>query len=613
MENLEKTVEVLKSATIRFAGDSGDGMQLAGTRFTETTALYGNDLSTLPDYPAEIRAPAGTLAGVSGFQIHFSSDDIYSPGDEPDVLVAMNPAALKVNLKDLKKGGTIIVNADAFIPKNLELAGYKSNPLEDGTLSDFKVFAVPVTKSTNLALHDVGLNAKEMGRCKNFYALGLMYWLYDRPLETTIHWIDEKFAKNKLVAEANIKAMKAGYFFGETAEFFTTQFKIEPAHLDKGFYRNINGNQATSMGILAASIKAGLQLFLGSYPITPASEILQELSGYKSFGVKTFQAEDEIAAVCAAIGASFGGALGFTSTSGPGLALKTEAIGLAVMLELPLVIADVQRGGPSTGLPTKTEQADLLMAMFGRNGESPLPIVAAATPADCFNMVYEAARIAIKYMTPVIFLSDGFIANGAEPWKMPHVNELADIKAVFRTDPEGFFPYMRDENMARPWVIPGTPGMEHRIGGLEKDHLTGNISYDPKNHEEMVKTRALKIKNIENDIPLLKVDGESEGELLVLGWGSPYGAITSAVENLRSKGIKVSTAHLRYLNPFPKNLGETLKRFKKVLIPEINLGQLAFMIRAQYLLDVISLPKVQGQPFKSSEIEAKIKEILGRA
>ncbi len=611
MENSEKTVEVLKSATIRFAGDSGDGMQLAGTRFTETTALYGNDLSTLPDYPAEIRAPAGTLFGVSGFQIQFSSNDIYSPGDEPDVLVAMNPAALKVNLKDLKKGGTIIANADAFIPKNLELAGYKSNPLEDGSLSDYKLFSVPVSKSTNLALHDLGLNAKEMGRCKNFYALGLMYWLYDRPLETTVQWIEEKFSKNKLVAEANIRAMKAGYFFGETAEYFTTQFRIEPAHLEKGFYRNISGNQAASMGILAASIKAGLQLFLGSYPITPASDILQDLSGYKSFGVKTFQAEDEIAAVCSAIGASFGGALGFTSTSGPGLALKTEAIGLAVMLELPLVIADIQRGGPSTGLPTKTEQADLLMAVFGRNGECPVPVVAAATPADCFAMIYEAARIAIKYMTPVIFLSDGFLANGAEPWKMPHVDELPDIKAEFRTDPEGYFPYMRDENLARPWVIPGTPGMEHRIGGLEKDHLTGNISYDPKNHEEMVKTRALKVKNIENDIPLLEVEGEQEGELLVLGWGSPYGAITSAVENLKSKGIKVSKAHLRYLNPFPKNLGNVLKKFKKVLIPEINLGQLTYMIRSQYLLDVISFPKVQGQPFKASEIEAKIKEILG--
>ena len=612
MENTDKIVEVLKSATIRFAGDSGDGMQLAGTRFTETTAQYGNDLSTLPDYPAEIRAPAGTLAGVSGFQIQFSSSDIFSPGDEPDVLVAMNPAALKVNLKDLKKGGIIVLNSDVFTDKNLELAGFKSNPITDGSLSAYRVYAIQITKQTNAALQDLGLTAKEMGRCKNFYALGVMYWLYERPLDTTMHWINSKFAKKPNIAEANVRAMTAGYNFGDTAELFTTRFIVEPAHLEKGTYRNINGNQATAIGILSASIKAGLQLYLGSYPITPASEILQELSGYKKFGVKTFQAEDEIAAICAAIGASFGGSLAITSTSGPGLSLKTEAMGLAVMLELPLVIVNVQRGGPSTGLPTKTEQADLLMSVFGRNGECPIPVVAAATPADCFYMTYEAARIALKYMTPVICLTDGFVANGAEPWKVPHLNELPELAVKFTTDPEGFKPYSRNELLSRPWAIPGTPGLEHRIGGLEKDHLTGNISYDSKNHEEMVKTRAAKIKGIENDIPLQVIDGDPEGELLVVGWGSTFGAIASAVENLRSKGIKVSSTHVRHLFPFPKNLGEVIRKFKKVLIPEMNLGQLALLIRAEYMIDVISYPKVQGQPFKASEIEAKIKEILGR-
>jgi len=610
LNTTEKGVKVLKSATIRFAGDSGDGMQLAGTRFTETTALYGNDLSTLPDFPAEIRAPAGTLFGVSGFQIQFSSADIHSPGDEPDVLVAMNPAALKVNLKDLRKGGIIIVNGDAFNDKNLELAGYESNPLEDGSLNSYKVFEVPITRSTTNALQDMGLNAKEQIRCKNFYALGIMYWLYERPLETTIEWIRTSFKNKKDIQEANIKALKAGYFFGETAELFTTRYRVESAHLPKGYYRNISGNQATALGILAASIKSGLPLFLGSYPITPASDILHELSSFKNFGVKTFQAEDEIAAVCAAIGASFGGALAFTSTSGPGMALKSEAINLAIMVELPLVIADVQRGGPSTGLPTKTEQADLFQSIFGRNSEGPLPVVAAQSPADCFNMIYEAARLAVKYMTPVIFLSDGFLANGAEPWRIPHESELSKIDIKFRTDAEGFFPYLRDENLSRPWAVPGTPGLEHRIGGLEKEHITGNISYDPKNHEFMVKLRAQKVKNIQNDIPDLEIEGDQEGELLLLGWGSTYGAITSAWESLTSKGYKLSKAHLRYLNPFPKNLGEVLKRFKKVLVPELNMGQLAYILRAEYLKDVISLPKVQGQPFKASEIEPKVIELL---
>lgn len=612
MEHTEKIVEIIKSATIRFAGDSGDGMQLAGTRFTETTALYGNDLSTMPDYPAEIRAPAGTLFGVSGFQIQFSSGDIYSPGDEPDILIAMNPAALKVNLKDLKKGGILIVNSDAFITKNLELAGYKINPLEDDSLNDYRLFTVPVTKSTTIALQDLGLSAKEINRSKNFYALGLTYWLYERPLEVTIDWINDKFKNKPQIAEGNIRALKAGYFFGDTAEFFTTRYKVKPAHLPKGTYRNISGNQAAALGIVAASVKSGLPLFLGSYPITPASDILHELSNYKHFGVKTFQAEDEIAAVCSAIGASFGGALGFTSTSGPGMALKSEAINLAIMVELPLVIADIQRGGPSTGLPTKTEQADLLQAMFGRNGESPLPIVAAATPADCFNMIFEAARLAIKYMTPVIFLSDGFLANGAEPWKVPHASELPEIKVNFRTDAEGFFPYLRDENLARPWAIPGTPGLEHRIGGIEKEHITGNICYDPKNHEFMVKLRAQKIKNIENDIPLIEVEGDQEGELLILGWGSTYGAITAASVRLKSKGYNASKAHIRYLNPFPKNLGDVLKRFKRILVPELNMGQLAMLLRAEYLVDVISLPKVQGQSFKTYEIEAKVIELLSK-
>lgn len=607
---MEKTVEVIKSAIIRFAGDSGDGMQLAGTRFTETAAAFGNDLSTLPDFPAEIRAPAGTLFGVSGFQIQFSSKDIFSPGDEPDVLVAMNPAALKVNLKDLKKGGTIIVNDDAFNDKNLQLAHYESNPLEDGSLQGYKVIQVPITRATNNAVAELGLNAKEANRCKNFYALGITYWLYDRPLETTINWINSHLSKKEHIAEANIQALKAGYYFGETAEIFTTRYKVKPAHLPPGIYRNITGNQATAIGILAASVKSGLPLFLGSYPITPASDILHEISNYKNFGVKTFQAEDEIAAICAAIGAAFAGDLAFTSTSGPGVALKQEAIGLAVMVELPLVICDVQRGGPSTGLPTKTEQADLLQTVLGRNGECPVPVLAAATPADCFHMIYESARIAVKYMTPVILLTDGFLANGAEPWKIPHVNELPDIDVKYRTDPEGFFPYLRDENLARPWVKPGTPNLEHRIGGLEKQHITGNVSYDTQNHEFMVNLRAQKVKNIQNDIPDVEIAGDQEGELLVIGWGSTYGAITAARENMNTKGLKFSHAHLKYVNPFPKNLGEVIRKFKKVLIPEMNLGQLNKLIRAEFLVDSIGLDKIQGLPFKASEIEKKVTELL---
>jgi 2-oxoglutarate/2-oxoacid ferredoxin oxidoreductase subunit alpha len=607
---MEKTVEVLKSAIIRFAGDSGDGMQIAGSRFTETSAFFGNDLSTFPDFPAEIRAPAGTLFGVSGFQIQISSQDIYSPGDEPDVLIAMNPAALKVNLKDLKKNGTIIANEDAFIEKNLQLAGYETNPLEDGSLAGYKLLKVPITRATNNAVAELGLNAKDANRCKNFYALGLTYWLYDRPLEVTENWLHSKFTGRPEIAEGNVKALRAGYYFGETAEIFTTRYKVAPAELPKGIYRNITGNHATALGILAASMKSGLPLFLGSYPITPASDILHDLSGFKNFGVKTFQAEDEIAAICAAIGASFGGSLAFTSTSGPGMALKQEAVGLAVMLELPLVICNVQRGGPSTGLPTKTEQADLLQVYSGRNGECPLPVLAAASAADCFNMIYEAARIAVKYMTPVVLLTDGYLANGAEPWRIPHAKDLPEIKVTFRTEKEGFFPYSRDENLARPWVKPGTPGLEHRIGGLEKQHITGNVSYDTQNHEFMVKMRAQKVQNIENDIPLLEVEGDPEGEVLIIGWGSTYGSITAAKERLKAKGYNVSRVHLRYLNPFPKNLGEIIKKFKKVLIPELNLGQLNRMIRAEFLVDTIGLNKVQGLPFKASEIEKKVIELL---
>ena len=607
---MEKTVEVLKSATIRFAGDSGDGMQIAGTRFTETSAFFGNDLSTFPDFPAEIRAPAGTLFGVSGFQIQFSSHDIFSPGDEPDVLVAMNPAALKVNLKDLKPHGTIIANEDAFIEKNLNLAGYKSNPLEDGSLAGYKLIKVPITRATNNAVQELGLTAKDANRCKNFYALGITYWLYDRPLEITMHWLEEKFKKKPVIVEANIKALKAGFYFGETAEIFTTRYKVAPAQLPKGIYRNITGNHAASLGILAASLKSGLPLFLGSYPITPASDILHDLSGYKNFGVKTFQAEDEIAAICAAIGAAFGGSLAFTSTSGPGMALKQEAIGLAVMVELPLVIANIQRGGPSTGLPTKTEQADLFQAILGRNGECPVPVVAASSPSDCFMMMFEAARLACKFMTPVIFLSDGYLANGAEPWRIPHENELPIIEGEFRTEKEGYQPYMRDEFLARPWVKPGTPGLEHRIGGLEKQHITGNVSYDTANHEFMVKLRAEKVKNIENHIPLAEVDGDPEGELLIIGWGGTYGSITAARERLLAKGYNVSRVHLKYLNPMPRNLGDILKRFKKVMVPELNLGQLSMLLKAYYLKDVIGFDKVQGLPFKASEIEKKAIELL---
>jgi len=612
-EAMQKSTKTLEEVTIRFAGDSGDGMQLTGTQFTNTTAVLGNDLSTLPDFPAEIRAPAGTTYGVSGFQIHFGSLDILTPGDSCDVLVAMNPAALITNLKTLRRGGTIIVNTDAFTEKNLRMAGYKSNPLEDGSLAGYQVHKVNISKLTANALADLNLSTKFVDKSKNFFALGLMYWLYNRPLNQSIKFIQEKFGKkDPQIAEANLRVLKAGYNYGDTVEIFTTRYEVKPAELPPGRYRNIMGNTATAIGLVAGAKKAGLQLFLGSYPITPASDILHELSNLKEFDVKTFQAEDEIGAVCAAIGASYAGGLGVTSTSGPGLALKGEAINLAIMLELPLVVIDVQRGGPSTGLPTKTEQADLLQAIFGRNSESPICVIAAATPADCFNMAYEACRIAIKFMTPVIYLTDGYLANGAEPWRIPKVNELREIPVTFAGDPQNFKPYARDpETLARPWAIPGTPGLEHRIGGLEKEDVTGNISYDPDNHDLMVRTRAAKIERIANDIPAQEIDGDDQGDLLVVGWGSTYGSIKSAVNSMRGAGKSVSFIHLRYLNPFPKNLGEILYRFKHILVPEINNGQLIRLLRARYLVPAIGFNKIRGLPLLTEEIEEKILSILG--
>lgn len=607
----EKEVKSLSEVTVRFAGDSGDGMQLTGSQFSDTTALVGNDLSTLPDYPAEIRAPAGTLYGVSGFQLHFSSNDIHTPGDTPDVLVAMNPAALKINLKDLKIGGVVIANQDSFDSKNLKMAGYITNPLEDESLSGYKVHSVPITTLTQTALKESTLGTKEVQRCKNFFALGMMYWIFSRPIEPTLEWIESKFKGKEDLVWANQKALKSGYYFGEQTEMFTTRYSVEPAKLAKGTYRNISGNEAIALGLVAAAQLSDLPLFLGSYPITPASDILHFLSKYKNYNVKTFQAEDEIAGIASSIGAAFGGSLAVTTTSGPGVALKTEAMGLAVMTELPLVIVNVQRGGPSTGLPTKTEQSDLFQAIYGRNGEAPIPVIATSTPKDCFYLTIEAAKIALKYMTPVILLSDGYIANGTEPWLLPKVEELEKFHKDFHTEIENFQPYDRDENLSRPWAVPGTPGLEHRIGGLEKQNITGNVSYDPDNHDSMVRLRAEKVASIVKDIPDLKVRGEQEGDLLVLGWGGTYGAITEAIDKVTAKGIKVSQAHLTYLNPFPKNLGEVLSKFKTILIPELNLGQLATLIRSTYLREAVSLTKIKGLPFKSMEIEAQIVEILG--
>jgi 2-oxoglutarate ferredoxin oxidoreductase subunit alpha len=611
MENkVGKEIIEKDEITIRFSGDSGDGMQLTGTQFSTTTAYVGNDIVTMPDYPAEIRAPAGTLYGVSGFQLHFSSKDIFTPGDSPDVLIALNPAALKVNLKHLKNDAIIIVNVDSFDAKNLKLAEYTSNPLEDDSLEGYRVYEVPITKSTLNAVENIGLSVKEAHRCKNFFALGLSYWLFNKPMEPTIKWIEEKFTKEEKFIKANIAALKAGYFFGETAELFTTRFEVKPAELPPGKYRSLSGNEATAWGLLAASKKSGLPLFLGSYPITPASEILHELSKYKNFGVITFQAEDEIAGISTAIGAAFGGALSVTTTSGPGVALKQEAINLAVMTELPVIICNIQRGGPSTGLPTKTEQSDLFQAIWGRNSESPVPIVAPSTPTDCFDMVFEAARIAIKYMTPIFFLSDGYLGNGSEPWLIKSEKDLPEIPVHFRTEKEGFSPYLRDANLSRPWARPGTRGLEHRVGGLEKQNITGNVSYDPENHELMVKLRNQKIKNIENDIPLQDVYGDPDGDILVISWGSTFGPVYCAIKRLMERGVKVAGVNLRYLNPMPKNMSEILRKYKKILIPEMNLGQLRTIIQAKFLIETIGFSKVQGVPFSTEEIKKKIEELL---
>ncbi len=614
---MSATTEIKTDVVILFAGDSGDGIQLTGTQFTTTTALYGNDVSTFPNFPAEIRAPQGTIAGVSGFQLHFGSVEVYTAGDASDVLVIMNAAALKANLKQLKPGGIIIANSDGFDAKNLKLAKYPDgvNPLTDGSLEKYKVHVIDVTKITRTALADSGLGTKEMDRSKNMFVLGYIYWMYNRSLDTTIEFIKDQFKKRPELIDANVKVLKAGYNYGDTVEAPMNRFEVKPAPVAKGTYRSIMGNQAAALGLIAAAQKSGLTLFYGTYPITPASDILHELSKHKNFGVKTFQAEDEIAAIASTIGASFGGALGVTGSSGPGIALKGEAIGLALMLELPLVIVNIQRGGPSTGLPTKTEQADLLQAIYGRNGEAPVPVIAACTPSDCFNMAFEACRLAIEFMTPVFFLSDGYIANGAEPWKFPSAAELPELKVAFAKnnlkDGEKFLPYKRNEKLAREWATPGTKGLEHRVGGIEKENETGNISYDPENHEFMVKTRQAKVDNIANYIPLQTIDyGKEKGKLLILGWGSTYGSIKTAVKEAIAEGFDVSHAHVRYLNPLPKNLGDVLKNYDKVLIPEINNGQLIKIIRDKYLIDAQGLNKIKGMPFTSIEIKEKIKELL---
>jgi 2-oxoglutarate ferredoxin oxidoreductase subunit alpha len=614
-----KEVRQIDRVVIRFAGDSGDGMQLTGERFTSETASFGNDLSTLPDFPAEIRAPAGSPAGVSGFQLHFSDHDILTPGDAPNVLVAMNPAALRSNIKDLPRGNDLVVNGDAFTPGNLKKAGYAVNPLDDGSLDEYRVHRVPLTSLTIEAVGAVdGVNKKEAERAKNMFALGLMSWLYHRPIDGTEAWLKGKFAKRPEIADANIRAFKAGHAYGETTESFSVTYEVAPARMDPGTYRNISGNMALSLGLIAASQLTKLPLFLGSYPITPASDILHELSKHKRFGVRTFQAEDEIAGIGAALGAAFGGALGVTTTSGPGVCLKSEAVGLAITLELPLLVCDIQRGGPSTGLPTKTEQADLLQALFGRNGEAPLPVIAPRSPSDCFNAAIEAARLATKYRTPVILLSDGYLANGSEPWKLPVREDLPDLTVEFATEanaPDGsgdFWPYLRDpETLARPWAVPGTPGLEHRIGGLEKADGSGGISYSPENHEHMTRLRAAKIDGIARDIPPLEVDDpDGEASVLVLGWGSTYGPIAAAARRVRAGGQHVATAHLRHLHPFPANTGEVLKRYDKVLIPEMNLGQLALLIRARFLVDAISYDRVRGLPFKAAELAGVIRDVI---
>ena len=647
--------EVLDQAVIRFAGDSGDGMQITGSQFTNTAALYGNDIATFPDYPAEIRAPAGTIPGVSGFQLHFSSNEVYTPGDAIDVLIAMNPAALKVNVADLKANGILIVNSDSFKENDLRKAQMTSNPLEDHSLDKFRLFSVELERLTRRSLEHLGLDAKSMDRCKNFFALGMCYWLYNRSMEPTVRWIEDKFKNKPLLVEANKLTLKGGYSYCEATEAFQISYEIPPAQLTPGLYRSMSGNQALALGFVTAAQKSGLTLFQGSYPITPASDILHELSQYKDFGVMTFQAEDEIAAVTSAIGAAYagalaitttsgpgmalkteamglavaveiplvicdiqrlgaayGGGLGVTATSGPGLCLKSEAVGLAVMTELPVVILDVQRGGPSTGLPTKTEQADLLQALFGRNSEAPIPVLAASTPADCFWVAIEASRIAVKYMVPVIILSDGYLANGAEPWRIPELSDIPDFPVKFASDPNGFLPYKRNpQTLARPWAVPGTPGLEHRIGGLEKQDPTGNINYEPLNHENMVRIRAAKVAAVAKDIPNVLPAGDPEGDLLIVAWGSTSGSITAALKAQRLQGRKIGHLHLRYLNPLPSNLGDIFKRYKKILVPELNMGQLLWVLRAKFLVDAVGLNKIQGRPFKQAELEQKIEEMLG--
>jgi 2-oxoglutarate ferredoxin oxidoreductase subunit alpha len=614
-----KEVKQLDRVIIRFAGDSGDGMQLTGDRFTAETASFGNDLSTLPDFPAEIRAPAGTLAGVSGFQLHFADYDILTPGDRPDVLVAMNPAALRANLADLPENGDLILNTDEFTKRNVAKVGYAANPLEDGTLDNYKVHAIALTSLTVEALKEFGLSRKEAERAKNMFALGLMSWLFNRPTEGTERFLNTKFRARPEIAAANIAAFKAGFNYGETTESFSVTYEVKPAKLTPGTYRNVSGNVALAYGLVAASKLSGLPLFLGAYPITPASDILHELSKHKSFGVRTFQAEDEISGVGAALGAAFGGALGVTTSSGPGIALKMETIGLAVSLELPLIICDIQRGGPSTGLPTKTEQSDLLQVMFGRNGEAPVPVVAAMSPADCFHAAIEAARIALKYRTPVFLLSDGYLANGAEPWRLPEIDSLPDLTVTFATevnhgegDEATFWPYLRDaDTLARPWAIPGTPGLEHRIGGLEKADGSGEISYDPSNHDFMVRTRQAKVDGIARDVAPLEVDDpDGDAQVLVLGWGSTYGPIGAACRRVRQAGQKVAQAHLRHLNPFPANTEDVLKSYDKVVIPEMNLGQLALLIRGRYLIDAIAYNRVRGLPFKAEELAGVLTDVI---
>jgi len=609
-----KAVEQRDSVVIRFAGDSGDGMQLTGGQFTSETAILGNDLSSFPDFPAEIRAPAGSLPGVSGFQLHFADHDILTPGDRPDVLVAMNPAALKTNLNDLVKGGTLIVNRDAFTERNLDKAGYAANPLDDGSLDEFQVHDVGLTSMTLEALKEIDVTKREAERAKNMFALGLMSWLFNRPTEGTLAFLDRKFAKAPNIRDANVKAFHAGYAFGETTETFAVSYEVKPATLAPGTYRNITGNQALAYGLIAASKLSGLPIFLGAYPITPASAILEELARHKNFGIRTFQAEDEIAAVGAAVGAAFGGALGICTSAGPGIVLKQETIGLAITLELPLLILDVQRAGPSTGMPTKPEQADLLMVLYGRNSESPVPVVAAATPGQCFEAAIEAARIALKYRTPVFLLSDAYLANGSEPWLLPDLAELQDIAVPFATEPnfEGeFMPYLRDPaTLARPWAVPGTPGLEHRIGGLEKADVTGNVSYDPDNHDSMVRLRAQKVAGIASDIPELEVDEQDGARLLVLSWGGTYGPVAAGVRRIRKDGGAVAHAHLKYLNPFPRNTGDVLTSYDRVLVPEINLGQLLQLVRAQFLVDAVGYNRVRGLPLRASEVADAIRTML---